>query len=171
MANRDSSLQIGATVVDEINRLHNGILGHARQSLDSAIRIGEILTQVKAAARHKEWLPWLEDNVAFNVRTAQRYMSCYERRDQFKNDNVSHLSEAYALIASNGTNGERGPQQLHESNFWSASIKLTQGLTGRINHELKDRPIDSWGRDKWVSLAAALEPLAELYARLKTLIG
>lgn len=170
MANRDSSLQIGQAAIVEIRQLHEGILSHARQSVGNAIRIGEILTQLKAVMTRGEWMPWAESQLPFSLATAQRWMLLFIHKDDPEILKLRNLSEGYALLFRDNGNG-RQPQQLHESNFWSASIKLTQGLTGRINHELKDRPIDSWGRDKWVSLAAALEPLAELYARLKTLIG
>ena len=89
----------------------------------------------------------------------------------------SGLSEILPMIAAGATlTGSipmpqgHGPQQLHESNFYSRSIKLTQALMGDINHEIKDRPIESWERDRLVSLAAAIEPLAELYGKLKALI-
>lgn len=170
MVNRDVSLQIGATAIDEIKRLHNDILGHARQSLSDAIRVGELLTQVKAVLKHGEWLDWLKQ-IPFNDRTARRYVSCYERRDQLKTDNVANLSEAYALIASNNGTEDRQPQHLHESNFWTRNTKFGQSWWGGINQEFKDHPLETWRRDQWQSMAATLEPFAELYQRLKSLIG
>ena len=171
MVHRDSALQVGEAAITEISRLHQGIIAHARASLTDAIRIGEILFQVREVLKNTNWISWMVENLPFNEKTGRRYVSCYERREQLALDNVSNLSEAYALIAANNGTKEHTPQQLHESTFFSDSIRLTQKLKGHINHELKDHPIDSWRRENWITLAAAIEPLAELYAKLKSLIG
>ena len=162
--------EIPAEIVQEIARLHQQILGHARNSLNDAIRIGEILTQVKSVLRHGEWLNWLKSSVPFSERTAQNYMACYVRRDAFKSANVADLTRAYGLIlSSNGSRSDQ-PQRLRESNFYSKSIRLAQALMGDINHELKDHPLQTWRKDQLVSMAAATEPIAELHQRIKALL-
>ena len=165
-----SASELAVHATGEIKRLHDQILRHARQSLNNAIRIGEVLTQVKAVLKHGQWLEWLESSAPFSERTAQNYMACYARRDAFKSANVADLTKAYGLILSSNGSHSREPQRLHESNFYSRSIKLTQALMGDINHELKDRPLESWPRDRLVSLAAAIEPIAELFGRIKALL-
>lgn len=159
--------EISATAVEEIKRLHGDNVSRAKQTIDDAIRIGEILSQIKEVVRHGSWIDWVQQNCPFGARQAQKYISIYDRREQIKNDLSSHLDDQ-TLISER--NGEHPPPRLHESNFFTKSVRSTQTLMGDINHELKDRPIQSWGRDKWISLAAALEPLAELYSKLKTLI-
>lgn len=64
-----------------------------------------------------------------------------------------------------------GPQQLHESNFHSRFIKLTQTLMGDVNQELKDHPLEALRKDQLVSMAAATEPIAQLHERIQSLIG
>lgn len=86
-------------VVNEIRQLHAELQGLARTSLDKAIRIGELLAGVKAGLKHGRWLLWLKENVEFDPKTAQRYMGLFTRRDEFKNDTVSNLSDAYRLLA------------------------------------------------------------------------
>lgn len=171
LASRNNASEITGTAADEIRSLHESIVGHARQSLDNAIRIGEILTQVKSVLKHGQWLDWLEKSVPFSQRTAYNYMTCFERREAFKVADITNLTKAYGQILSSNGAESREPQRLHESNFYVESVRYTQTLMGKINHEIKDRPIDSWSRDNWISLAAALEPLAELYGKLKSLIG
>ena len=87
------------SVIREINALHGELCALARMTLSKAIRLGELLTQAKAALLHGEWLGWLKENVTFNVRTAQRYMGVYQERDLLKNDTVSHLIDAYDKLS------------------------------------------------------------------------
>jgi len=82
----------------EINALHDEIIGSLRSSFDKAIRIGRILTEMKAECAHGEWLPLLKENIKFSARSATRYMRLYEHRDELKSANVSDLTEAYALL-------------------------------------------------------------------------
>jgi hypothetical protein len=91
--------RLSKSVIREINALHGELCVLARTTLSKAIRIGELLTQTKAALLHGEWVGWLKENVAFDVRTAQRYMGVYQQRDQFKNDSVSHLIDAYDKLS------------------------------------------------------------------------
>jgi hypothetical protein len=155
--------------VRDLHFLNNELNGLAVKSVGLAARIGEILVHVKGAVKHGEWLPWLEEFAPFSRQSADNYVWIFENKDKLLN--VGNLSEAYRLKMQTNGDGEHKPQQLHESNFYFHSIKLTQRLMGDINHELKDHPLETWGRDKWVSLAAATEPLAELHQRLKALIA
>lgn len=164
-------LAVFGPAVEELLELDALIRAKVKDAIVAMVRSGEILTQVKEASKHGEWLPWLEKNVPFSQATAWRYMEVYRRRGElFTMNNLGGIT-AKALMS--GRNGEtpREPAKLHESNFYSQSIRLTQRLMGDINHELKDRPIDSWGKENWITLAAALEPLAELYQRLKSLLA
>ena len=40
----------------------------------SAIKIGQLLKEVKASLKHGEWEPWLRDNVDYSISKAQRFM-------------------------------------------------------------------------------------------------
>lgn len=83
---------------DEINALHEELTGNAQRSLRLAIRAGELLATQKANLPHGAWLPWLNENVNFSVRTASRYIAIYEARDRLKSDTVSNLKTAYRLL-------------------------------------------------------------------------
>ncbi len=158
-----------ATVV-QIQALHKEFEASLRAAIEIGIEIGQILTKIKAALHHGEWLPWLDEFAPFSQRMAYYYVSAYDQRDQIHAKLATGANFTFKELS--GANGDvrLQTQQLHESNFYFHSIKLTQRLMGDINHEIKDHPLETWGRDKWVSLAAATEPLAELHERLKTLI-
>ncbi len=154
--------------VRDLHFLNTELNGLAVKSVGLAARIGEILVHVKGAVKHGEWLPWLSEFAPFSRQSADNYIWIFENKDKLLN--VGNLSEAYRLkMQSNGA-GEHKPQQLHESNFYFHSIKLTQRLMGDINHELKDHPLETWQGDKIQSLAAALEPAALLYDKLKSML-
>jgi hypothetical protein len=155
--------------VDEIRSLNSQLNGLAQKTVAVASRIGELLTHVRGAVKHGQWLPWIDQNAPFSRKSADNYIWIFENRDKLVN--VTNLSEAYHVRLQSNGDGDHKPQQLHESNFYFHSIRATQRLMGEINHEIKDHPVDSWERDKCQSLAAALEPLAELYQRLKSMIA
>jgi hypothetical protein len=83
-------------VAKEIARLHGDILSAARMSLEKAIRIGELLTRVKASRKGK-WLLWLKEHAPFDQKTAWRYMHCYDNRGKL--GNVPNLTAAYEILA------------------------------------------------------------------------
>jgi len=90
-------MELAESRASEIKMLHNDIMGHLRQSLDNAIRIGELLTEQKESLQHGEWLPWVRDNLPFSDRTARRYVKVYSQKDKLAN--VTDLKKAYFLLA------------------------------------------------------------------------
>ncbi len=158
--------------VEEITKYHLETISHLKSGFESAVIVGEILTRVKGALKHGEWLPWIETRLPFSQRSAWDYMAAFDQQLDIrpKLEAASNLNWRSLIGTKNGAE-PRNPQQLHESNFYFHSIRATQRLMGEINHEIKDHPVDSWERDKCQSLAAALEPLAELYQRLKAMIA
>ena len=103
-----TSLQIQRA--SEIEQLHNEIVDHVRISVSKAIRIGELLTEQKAELRHGRWLRWLEENVPFGRKTADRYRRLYKYREKMVN--VTNLTEAYRAIGLLADPcGERGTQR------------------------------------------------------------
>src|SRR5947208_15001187 len=88
------------TAVEEINRLHRDLEALAMQSLEHAIRIGDLLTQIKAQLPHGRWIPWLNSNVKFSERTARNYISVFENRLALKSAMVADLTEAYKLLGN-----------------------------------------------------------------------
>jgi hypothetical protein len=88
------------SLAEEILNLHSEILSAAHVSLEKAIRIGELLTEVKAKLKHGEWLPWIETNLAFGRATAANYMRVWERRGEIANVKANlHLTTALRLLS------------------------------------------------------------------------
>jgi hypothetical protein len=93
-------MDIDKTRIQEIVRLHSEVAGLLRQTLEKAIRIGQLLSEQKQILKHGEFIPWIEANIPFTDRTARNYMQLYRERDRIKTETVSGLKEAYALLTS-----------------------------------------------------------------------
>jgi hypothetical protein len=70
-ARAESSL---AEIAAAIAAAHADCETALRDSVRHAIRVGELLIQVKTRLGHGNWLPWLSANCPFSERTAQTYM-------------------------------------------------------------------------------------------------
>jgi hypothetical protein len=93
-------MQIQISVETEITELHNEIAGHLQQSLDKAIRIGELLAEQKRNLEHGEFTHWIAEHLPFTDRTARNYMKLHENREKLKTETVSDLTSAYKLLAA-----------------------------------------------------------------------
>ena len=93
-------MDIVTTRTQEIVSLHQEIMGHLKQSLEKAIKIGQLLMEQKESLKHGEFTPWLEGNIPFTDRTARNYMRLFRERDRIKTESVSDLGDAYRLITN-----------------------------------------------------------------------
>ena len=100
MIDSEEMNELQAAQADRLRQIHGEIIGAVQMLLDGAIEAGGILQDVKAALPHGEFKIWVETNAGFNIRTAQRYMKIYEHREEFKNDSVSLLTDAYRMLTA-----------------------------------------------------------------------
>lgn len=73
---------------EEILRLHDEIHSSWGMCLQKAIRIGQLLKETKALLAHGSWINWIEANMPFSIRAAERYMSL----TKVKIDNLADLN-------------------------------------------------------------------------------
>jgi Protein of unknown function (DUF3102) len=91
---------IQQNTVEEINRLHEELQSLATDARDRAIRIGELLCNVKAKLGHGKLLSWLHRNVSFSERTARNYMGMFQERARLKSANLADLRHASLMLDS-----------------------------------------------------------------------
>jgi len=84
-------------LVAEVNQLHRELSTLMLDSVQKAIKAGEILIELKLRVGHGGWRIWVERNLSFSIRTASRYMSCYTRRDELSG--VKTLRDAADKLA------------------------------------------------------------------------
>lgn len=84
----------------QIIQLHNEIGEHMKISFEKAMEIGELLIEQKKRIRQGGFTYWFEkSNMPFTIRTAQNYMKLFRYEEQLREQNVTSLSNAYALIS------------------------------------------------------------------------
>ena len=87
---------IAKTHIQEINTLHSNIECKLKSTVQDAIKLGELLTNVKQELPHGTFLNWINDNCNFSQPTSHRYMTLFEyKRKLFS---VNNLPEAYKQI-------------------------------------------------------------------------
>ena len=75
---------------------------HLQNMANSAIIIGQELTECKKEVGHGQWLNWLDGNFGMTIRTADRFMKCAERFSNWtsmSNFNSTQLITMLALPA------------------------------------------------------------------------
>jgi hypothetical protein len=92
--------ELEKTTVQQIVSLHNQIISDLKRSLDSAIKIGHLLTEQKASLKHGEFGPWVKSNLPFTDRTARNYMRLHREKDRLKTETVSDLKSAYRVLTA-----------------------------------------------------------------------
>lgn len=100
------------TAATEVKRLHEGIESKMRSSVEDAIRIGEILSQVREKKGHGDFLPWVS-TLSFSNKTAYRYISLYEYKSKIVT--MTNLQEAYKQVATL----EAQEKQSEEKKAWA----------------------------------------------------
>lgn len=86
-----------ASVAKKINSAHREIGGYFNSALGLAIKTGDWLIEVKQELPHGEFGKWVNDNLDFGERQAQRYMKAASNQEQISDS--SSLRQAVALLA------------------------------------------------------------------------
>jgi Protein of unknown function (DUF3102) len=71
---------------DQIKRL-------GKQTVESIVEIGRLLTEVKARLPHGQWLPWLQAEFRWSETTARRFMDSYSLIKSAKLEDLPKLLE------------------------------------------------------------------------------
>lgn len=112
-------MKIVKSKLDEINTLHAEVVGSMRNAFEKAIRLGELLTEIKEDQGHGYWLPWLKKNTSISERSAQDYMLIFDHRKDFKSATIADLAGAKKLIAD----------KKHTSRVGKRSNQVTEVVT------------------------------------------
>jgi hypothetical protein len=72
--------RVSQNEIDDLNERHERILRAAADVARQVIELGERLREVKTKIRHGKWVPFVEQNLKFSMRTVQRYMKAAEQK-------------------------------------------------------------------------------------------
>lgn len=91
-----------ARIAEDLNDLHEIEAQQSTSLMETWIRKGELLCNAKSQLNHGEWIPWVEDNLPFDVRQSQKYMRIYSSRKELNTNSNSHLAidEAVQMLAT-----------------------------------------------------------------------
>ena len=89
-----------------IGELHCEIKRHEKISLEKAIQIGELLTEIKKRIQYKKFGRWGAEHLPFGVRTGQNYRKLYYHKDELASKKITSLSDAYAALKGEATPDE-----------------------------------------------------------------
>jgi len=84
-------------LANQINELDKKAQAHANDAIECARQAGYLLLTAKMQLPHGRWTPWVERNLSFSLRQAQRYIAVAQgkqvpiRKLVCKNDTVSCL--------------------------------------------------------------------------------
>lgn len=138
-----TELPVISDKAQEIIALHNGILRNLRESLDMAIQLGGLLTEVKSELKHGEFGDWLKSTMPFVPRTARNYMKLWRNRDELKRKMVSDLTSAYRLLEQPRRKCAPDDSDRCSDRWWTeATAEGLRGLIDALNDDLGDP--DCW---------------------------
>jgi hypothetical protein len=154
----------------EINQLHQQIVAATRVTLQSAIRIGELLTQTRAALPHGHWLAWLEANIGFAERTARNYIRVYREQDRIKSANVADLTDAYGLLSEPAVEQQLKAIERRLIQQRAEAIPLLEAIEKIRDQKLyrkNSRRFEDYTRDRWGLKPGIIEALSEFCAPVR----
>jgi DNA N-6-adenine-methyltransferase (Dam)/Protein of unknown function (DUF3102) len=131
------STVVAIASVGAIEREHEAAIGAARACLEHAIRCGELLIRAKAGVPHGQWRLWVEADLSFGTRQAQKYMRLAERGEQMRIGN-SHftIDQALAALADHRDNHTLRVMTSSESSEWYTPphiVDLVEATLGEID--------------------------------------
>lgn len=123
------------TIEEEINRLHLANCVVAQETIQRAIRIGELLVKKKASLPHGDWLPWFTKNIKFSTQTSDNYRMLYTRQAKLKFLTIRNLTDAYWLLRNADKllkdKVQRTPKvQVHAADFADQTASVPPGTKG-----------------------------------------
>lgn len=99
MNNETAGVEI-SSIAANIEKAHKEFLESVKTSLDKAVYVGEQLILVKENLEHGKFLGWMEENISFSERTAQKYMRIARKQDVIEEKGAKMISEAYESITN-----------------------------------------------------------------------
>lgn len=117
-------------IAREINTEHGQVETHKRNTIQHAIRCGELLLEMKRRVGHGNWLAWVAEHFEASERTARNYMEIA------KSAAVADLSDDTTMRSALRTLASRS--QAEESKSEQAA---TMPANDRLPHEDDERPI------------------------------
>jgi len=125
MGNTSITTRATPEAVNEIKQLHQETIEAIENAVARAIRIGELLTTIRAdfparATKGEGFAEWVQNELPFSARTAWQYMRTYEHRDTLQINPEMTFRKAIAQTTTpKQTTGEYGVLQESQAIYTS----------------------------------------------------
>ena len=83
--------------VKKIKNLYKAVSENVQDSLEKLSEIGRLLSEQKENTEHGKFTEWVEKNLPFGIRQAQKYMRLFENGNLLINANSNSLLEINSL--------------------------------------------------------------------------
>jgi len=137
--------------IDEINQLHKEIQQEFYNALDKGTRIGYLLFQEKLKLKYGDWIIWVEENLDFEIRQANKYQQIFkdekllnyaQRRNLALTSINSVLSEIRLVKKAKKNKEIEAENKLKEKEFKEIKEKY-KIWKGKFKHYSKKIPSNS----------------------------
>lgn len=123
---------IAIAKVKELRKLYGEMQSLFLAALDKAIRMGEILSDIKAELPHGQFQTWVNSSgLPFKDRSARLYMRLAKHKEQIQLAGINGIEEAYKFISSGTTVDESKRQDLtvleNQRTVQTTSIQASSG--------------------------------------------
>ena len=108
---------------------------YKQQAGMAILEIGKRLAEAKSQLSHGEWLPWLEEKVAFSERSAQQYMRLWKEYGKSALSADLSISKALVLLALPESEREEFAAENHAADM--TAKELEEAVRQRKIAELK----------------------------------
>ncbi len=162
--------------IEEIRNLYNETKAQVARSIETVIKIGELLTDAKSSLDHGEFKGWVEENFEFSFASANKWMKVYDNKKQvlkeLKNSKSLLLSDAYNAVSTRilpkGLSSKLGPAK--------RAVPEVSELDNELWHksgfvELENYRIMTRGGQVFVHNASWKNPIICAYLTIEQRVG
>jgi len=142
-ADRQTGMSIAS--VEEMRTLYLDIKSAMETAYQKALRLGEMLSNVKGILPHGEFGKWIEENMNFKKSMAYKYMTLFERKEELKNDTIESIGQAFKLLNESrnfhrdgNLESNRHDRAVLESDKSQIESKIPKGFEGFLDVEFEE---------------------------------
>lgn len=127
---------VALSKVRELRKLYTEMQGLFLAALEKAMRMGEILSEIKDELPHGQFGVWIDSaGLPFKARTARLYMKIYDRREEISAAGISGVAEAQKFLSSGGVDPDEKRQRIAVLDIGNSSNEAASGPTEVLQND------------------------------------
>jgi hypothetical protein len=157
-------------LVREINAEHGHVETYKHNTIQHAIRCGQLLLEMKQRVGHGNWLAWVQEHFEASERTARNYMEVAKSAAVADLQDDTTMRSALRTLASRSQSKETKPEPKHtQATMMSANGHVPADDGGRHipDTETIDTPRAGLGKTHqrtWASVPARLSTIKRVFS-------